>query len=107
MQTFFNETNHQFCSRRCRKEIKCLYKNEWLIAYEQDDYPSDYTLKGKTPKRGNQIKIIELSTGKSFIFPSIRAAKEAISQLPSRNTISAIAKGDKPQQGNYYIENIK
>ena len=34
MQTFFNETNHQFCSRRCRKEIKCLYKNEWLIAYE-------------------------------------------------------------------------
>ena len=75
MQAFFNESNHQFCSRRCRGEIKCLYKNEWLIAYEYDDYPSNYTLKGQTKKRGNQIKITELSTGKYFIFPSIRAAK--------------------------------
>ena len=107
MQAFFNETNHQFCSRRCRKEIKCLYKNEWLIAYEQDDYPNDYTLKGQTKRRGNQIKITELSTGKYFIFPSVRAAKQAIPQLPSREKISAITKGNKPQQGKYYIENIK
>lgn len=44
-QKFFNETNHQFISRRCRHEIKCLYRNEWLIAYENDDYISDYTIK--------------------------------------------------------------
>ena len=45
MQKFFNETNHQFISRRCRHEIKCLYRNKWLIAYEQDDYISDYKIK--------------------------------------------------------------
>ena len=45
MQKFFNETNHQFISRRCRHEIKCLYRNEWIIAYEQDDYISDYKIK--------------------------------------------------------------
>ena len=107
MQTFFNESNHQFCSRRCRGEIKCLYNNEWLIAYEQNDYPTDYTLKGQTKKRGNQIKITNLKTNQIFNFTSIRAAKEAIPQLPSREKISAIAKGEKPQQGNYFIEMIK
>ena len=45
MQQFFNETNHQFISRRCRHEIKCLYKNEWLIAYQNDEYISDYKIK--------------------------------------------------------------
>lgn len=44
-QKFFNETNHQFISRRCRHQIKCLYRNEWLIAYEDEDYISDYTIK--------------------------------------------------------------
>ena len=106
MQAFFNESNHQFCSRRCRKEIKCLYNNEWLIAYEKDEYPTDYTFKGQTKKRGTQIKVVDLSTNQIFIFPSIRAAKEAIPQLPDRRVISDIVKGNKPQQDNYYIENI-
>lgn len=44
-QKFFNETNHQFISRRCRHQIKCLYRNEWLIAYENENYISDYTIK--------------------------------------------------------------
>ena len=44
-QKFFDETNHQFISRRCRHQIKCLYRNEWLIAYEDEDYISDYTIK--------------------------------------------------------------
>ena len=44
-QKFFNETNHQFISRRCRHQIKCLYRNEWLIAYEDEDYISNYTIK--------------------------------------------------------------
>jgi hypothetical protein len=38
MQDFFGETNHQFVSRRCLHKIKKPYKDEWLIAYEDDDY---------------------------------------------------------------------
>ena len=38
MQNFFNETNHQFVSRRCQGKIKKLYKNEWKIAYEENEY---------------------------------------------------------------------
>lgn len=107
MQAFFNESNHQFCSRRCRKEIKCLYKNEWLIAYEQDDYSTDYTIKGQTKKRGTQIKITNLKTNQIYNFNSIRAAKQALPQLPKRNIISEIAKGERPQREDYYIEIIK
>ena len=39
MQEFFNETNHQFVSRRCQGKIKKLYKDEWKIAYEENEYP--------------------------------------------------------------------
>lgn len=38
MQEFFHESNHQFVSRRCLHKISKPYKNEWLIAYEQDEY---------------------------------------------------------------------
>ena len=107
MQTFFNESNHQFCSRRCRNEIKCLYKNEWLIAYEQNDYPSDYTIKGQTKKRGTQIKITNLKTNQVFNFKSIRAAVEKLPNLPDRRKIGKIIKGEHPQEGIYYIETIK
>lgn len=107
MQAFFKEKNHQFISRRCRHEIKCLYKNEWLIAFENDDYPTNYTLKGQTPKKGDQLKVIELATGKTYIFPSIRKAKEELPELPSRQMISDIAKGKKPQNNKFIIEYLK
>ena len=106
MQEFFNETNHQFCSRRCRGEIKCLYHNEWLIAYETADYPNDYTLKGKTKRRGTQIRVTNLTTGETRVFPSLRATAEAMPHLPNRQILGEIAKGIRPQLTNYLIESI-
>lgn len=38
MQDFFHENNHQFISRRCLHQTIKLYKNEWMIAYENDEY---------------------------------------------------------------------
>lgn len=38
MQDFFQEGNHQFISRRCLHKISSLYKREWMIAYENDEY---------------------------------------------------------------------
>ena len=38
MQDLFNESNHQFVSRRCLHKINKPYKNEWVIAYENDEY---------------------------------------------------------------------
>lgn len=105
MQAFFGESNHQFCSRRCLGSIKCLYKNEWLIAYENADYPTDYTLKGQTKKRGIEIKITDRKTNEVFYFASIRDAKlNATISLPDRKTISLIIKGLQEQPKNCIIE---
>ena len=108
MQAFFNETNHQFISRRCLHQTQCLYKNEWLIAYEQDEYIKDYTLKGQTKKKGTQIKVTDLNTNQEYIFKSVRKAEQEMKgQLPSRNLISKILKGERPQPKNYKLETIE
>lgn len=106
IQSFFNETNHQFCSRRCNKQIKCLYKNEWMIAYEDDEYNKDYKIKGQTKKTGTIIQITDLKTGQIYNFPSIREAKRILSNLPSRDRISNILNGLSPQDKQYKIEKI-
>lgn len=112
MQKFFNESNHQFCSRRCLKEIKCLYKNEWLIAYEEDEYPTNYTIKGKTPKRGTQIQLTDTKDNKLYYFHSIREAERELMKMgynviANRRQISQILKGEKPQHQYYKLEIIK
>ena len=38
MQDFFQETNHQFISRRCLHKTIKPYKDTWLIAYENNEY---------------------------------------------------------------------
>ena len=38
MQDFFQESNHQFISRRCLHKTVSPYKKEWIIAYENDEY---------------------------------------------------------------------
>ena len=108
MQKFFNETNHQFISRRCLKQIKCLYKNEWLIAFEEDDYSTDYTLKGQTKKKGSQIKVTNLITNEIVYYPSLRELERAkIDGLPSRKLLGEIIKGQKKQPKNFLIEKLK
>lgn len=109
MRDYFGESNHQFISRRCLGTIKCLYKDEWLIAFESNDYPIDYTEKGKTPKRGRELKITDLKTGKEYYFHSLRELERDTvikPNLPYRDTISKIAKGLIPQPKNYHIEFI-
>ena len=104
MQKFFNESNHQFISRRCKHEIRLLYQNKWLIAYENDPYTEDYTT--KMTRRGNKIKVTDKITGEIKIFNSLREAEREMPQLPSRNVMSKIIKGSSPQPNNYQIENI-
>lgn len=107
MRDYFKENNHQFISRRCLGKIKCLYKDEWLIAFEEQEYIKDFTQKGKTPKRGRELKIIDLKNNKEYYFHSLRELERDTQikpNLPGRQIISEIAKGIRPQLKNYYIE---
>ena len=109
MRDYFGENNHQFISRRCLGTIKCLYKNEWLIAFEDNDYPTEEIQKGNTPKRGRELKVIDLVNNKEYYFHSIRELERDTQikpNLPHRQIISEIAKGNRPQLKNYHIEFI-
>lgn len=46
-QLYFNEKQHSFITTRCLHKTKYLYKGEWLISYQNEDYINDYTLEKK------------------------------------------------------------
>ena len=107
MRDYFGESNHQFVSRRCLGTIKCLYKDEWMITFENQDYTNEILKKGQTPKRGRELKITDLLNNKEYHFNSLREFErdtEIKPFLPSRNKVSEIAKGLRPQIENYHIE---
>ena len=109
MRDYFKEPNHQFCSRRCLGKIKSLYKNEWAIAFEDQDYPIINYHKGETPKRGRELKIIDLVNNKEYYFNSLRELERDTNikpYLPNRQIISEIAKGLRPQIDGYIINFI-
>lgn len=109
MRDYFGESNHQFVSRRCLGKIKCLYRDEWMIAFEDKEYAETFTQKGQTPKRGRELKITDLITHKEYYFHSLKELErdnEIKPHLPSRQIVSEIAKGLRPQLENYHIEFI-
>ena len=71
---YFKETNHQFVSRRCLGMIKVLWRGEWLIAYQEENYPTDFT-EIASRKKSREIYVIDLLENKEFHFPSFASAE--------------------------------
>lgn len=67
---FFKETSHQFCSRRCRGEVKGLYKDVWMFAYIDNDYTLPNFKGKKITNRGITVKMIDENTQEETIFNS-------------------------------------
>lgn len=93
MMQFFNQTNHQFISRRCLGRIKSLYDKKWAIAYETENYNSEYTL-NKQIKRAKRIIVKDLQTDFEKEFPSYAEAERFFRQKP-RSFSSKAYKRDK------------
>lgn len=85
MKNYFNETQHNFITRRCNHITKCLYKKEWAIAYEEDEY-FNFT-EHKNICRNKSVKVKNLLTQEENIYPS-RAEAERQCNLP-KNKISS------------------
>lgn len=70
-QRFFNETNHQFISRRCLHTIKSLYKDQWQFAYENEEYLlPDLKETKRVTNKGVTVKAINKDTNEELIFNS-------------------------------------
>lgn len=97
MRDFFQESNHQFATRRCRHEIQSLYKEQWAIAYEEDEY-----FNFSEQKRTNKHKQVEVVDLKNF-------TKEIFSTMSEASRYCGVAdrtiKDIKTKQGNTFILN--
>lgn len=87
-QKYFDEDNHNFITRRCQHKTKYLYKGEWLIAYEEDEYIQDYSTE-KVSRKAKRILVKDLYTGEEKEFVSYASA-ERYFDLP-RKTFSGKA----------------
>lgn len=94
-QTFFGETNHNFITRRCRHTIKCLFKNEWMFAYEDEDYSNDYTIGAKIG-RSKAVKVTDLQTNDEQIFKCYADAERYFGlNLKALRGCAAAVRGEK------------
>ena len=69
---YFNETNHNFAIRRCRKYVRSLYKQEWLIAYEENEY--DLTNQQKRTR--TNISVFDTITDETMVFNTYSSAEK-------------------------------
>lgn len=98
-QRFFEESNHNFITRRCLGKTKCLYKKEWAFAYAEDNYHDFSVRKGST--RAQPIEVYDLETNESHIFPSYTSAEEFYHTKPHAFASKAY-KYDKTFVVNHY-----
>ena len=69
---YFGENNHQFISRRCRREIKSLYLSKWQFAYKD----SEYGIFSARPNasRTKRVEVENLETHEKQIFNTMNDA---------------------------------
>lgn len=91
-QQFFQETNHNFITRRCCGKTKCLYKKQWAIAYQEDKYRDFSIEKGST--RAQPIQVVDTETKEAKIFPSYASA-ERYYKVPLHSFVSNAYKQEK------------
>ena len=72
---YFNQPNHQFISRRCRREVKNLWNKQWMFAYLDNPYAeTEYTLEPGTGK-ATKISVVNLLDNTTTTFNSFSAAE--------------------------------
>lgn len=103
VQKFFCEPNHVNISRRCRRKTHYLYRGEWLIAYSDSEYPTDYTTY-KHSRNQAKIKIKEKGSKTWKEFPSYASA-ERYYKLKNK-TLSGHAH-NKPNEFKYENLTVK
>ena len=74
VRDYFGESNHNFVTRRVKRQIKYLFKGEWNIAYEEDEYPTDVRF-DKSIRKSCHILVQDLYTGEVGEFVSYASAE--------------------------------
>ena len=98
---YFNQSNHQFISRRILGKVKSLWQSEWAFAYVDQDYP-DFTMNIKN-SNSVPISVEDLIEGVGPIeFDSFSAAERYFEQ--SLKSFSQSRQKDK-KATSYIVKN--
>lgn len=73
MQEFFGDKNHNFITRRCLGKTKCLYRKEWNITYEDQEYP--VLTPNKNNRKARKVQVTDSKDNITKIFPSYAEAE--------------------------------
>lgn len=71
---YFNLPNHNAITRRCSHITRCLFNNEWLFAYVEDEYINNYTIE-KNNRKSKKIIIYDIFNNLSQQFESFASAE--------------------------------
>ena len=97
---YFNEDGNGFVQRRCNNKTKYIYKNKYIFAYLNNDYPLDYTFE-KNISRNRKVKIINLNTNEEKEFSSIASGERYFSLKKSYLSGDAY----KHKEKGFFIKN--
>ena len=102
MQQFFGSSNHSFITKRCQGKTTCLYRKEWLIAYEDRDYPSSFTI-NKGNRKAKRVLVKDLNSLREQQFESFSSAEKYFGLSKKYFSGKAYAKGNHFFKGNFEI----
>ena len=74
-KAYFGEKSDNFAKRRCAEITKYVYKNEWLFAYIENEYVTNFSI-SKNIKRKKKILVKNLETNIENIFESYKSAEQ-------------------------------
>lgn len=77
---FFEEKTHRFITTRVCEATRGLYKNEWAIAYEENEYKFDKQVN----KTGTRILVKNMDTNSETEYASIRLASTQLQIVRNR-----------------------
>ena len=89
MQDFFEEKTHRFITSRVNHQTKSLYKHEWNIAYEDEDYDNSLLTERDT-RTYNHIRVQDTFTGEEKEFKSYSGAEKYFGLQPRQFTKDTI-----------------
>ena len=78
---YFGESHNSFCSNRCNHKLSFPFRGEWLFSFEDEPYPSDYSMV-KRNRKSRKVFITDLETNLSGFFPSYAEAERYFGLQP-------------------------
>ena len=104
-QAYFNEQNHNFITRRVQHKTKYAYQGYWLIAYQEDEYITDFTT-SKSNRKAKPVKVTDNNTNETKKFNSYAAAERYFNEKPKTFSGSAYKCAKIFTVGKYTIEKL-